>query len=401
MSTTLQTQGNLATLDMVLQPVNDRIDTVHGEIIEGGVPGKMDQLDDTKEAIRQVINQKGIAVTAEEPFSVYPDKISQLPALREADDWQPNPTWWDIEKILKDDPDDFPYKAIFLLTDSYSTTTLGFGFRYKTSDGSVYDNWSQTTVHTWNPQADKISNAGYNTRYIIAYGDTNHPVYNNTLFPNTLYLVVGNGFTMSGNIRGGFILECYTGVDKQPANVQTISSHPQYDVMTWGYSGCLKTLRVTMNNWPSVQRAFTNCGSLQNFEVTGLSATGYFGRAWMDCASLKKLEVATSNGYDFNQAWSGCSALQQLKVDLSKATNADSAFAKCVSLLDLDVTQLDIPIDLSESIFLTPTSLVRLLNQLKDRTERNSQTLTLGRENLAKLTPEQKAIATNKNWVLA
>ena len=45
--------------------------------------------------------------------------------------------------------------------------------------------------------------------------------------------------------------------------------------------------------------------------------------------------------------------------------------------------------------------MVAMFNSLKDLTGDTAKTLTLGSTNLAKLTAEQKAIATNKNWTLA
>ena len=45
--------------------------------------------------------------------------------------------------------------------------------------------------------------------------------------------------------------------------------------------------------------------------------------------------------------------------------------------------------------------MIAMFNSLKDLTGDTAKTLTLGSTNLAKLTDEQKAIATNKNWTLA
>ena len=45
--------------------------------------------------------------------------------------------------------------------------------------------------------------------------------------------------------------------------------------------------------------------------------------------------------------------------------------------------------------------MVTMFNSLKDLTGETAKTLTLGETNLSKLTDEQKAIATNKNWTLA
>ena len=45
--------------------------------------------------------------------------------------------------------------------------------------------------------------------------------------------------------------------------------------------------------------------------------------------------------------------------------------------------------------------MVNIINALVDRSSTSSYTLNLGSTNLAKLSPEQKAIATNKNWILS
>lgn len=50
---------------------------------------------------------------------------------------------------------------------------------------------------------------------------------------------------------------------------------------------------------------------------------------------------------------------------------------------------------------LTQQSLVNMFNALADLTGEQAQTLAIGSANLAKLTNEQKAIATQKNWTLA
>jgi hypothetical protein len=55
----------------------------------------------------------------------------------------------------------------------------------------------------------------------------------------------------------------------------------------------------------------------------------------------------------------------------------------------------------SSSTLFTIETLVAMLEALKDLTGQTAKTLTIGRTNLAKLTEEQIAIATNKNWTLA
>lgn len=50
---------------------------------------------------------------------------------------------------------------------------------------------------------------------------------------------------------------------------------------------------------------------------------------------------------------------------------------------------------------LTVQSMINMFTALADRTGQDSYTLKLGSANLAKLTDEEKSIATGKNWILA
>ena len=55
---------------------------------------------------------------------------------------------------------------------------------------------------------------------------------------------------------------------------------------------------------------------------------------------------------------------------------------------------------ISHSTKFTRDALLEILGNLKPQTSA-SKTLTMGETNLAKLTDEDKAIATNKGWTLA
>ena len=60
-------------------------------------------------------------------------------------------------------------------------------------------------------------------------------------------------------------------------------------------------------------------------------------------------------------------------------------------------------INLSECTLLTHDSLMNVINKLYDIATSgcNTQSLTLGSTNLAKLTAEEIAIATNKGWTVS
>lgn len=60
--------------------------------------------------------------------------------------------------------------------------------------------------------------------------------------------------------------------------------------------------------------------------------------------------------------------------------------------------ELSVSFDLSPCIKLTHDSLMNVLNSIQTVT--TTQTLTLGSTNLAKLTDDEKKIATDKGWTL-
>ena len=65
----------------------------------------IEQAKNIKESIRQKINDKGVPIAATVPFAQYPDYIQQIEERKvvEEPEWTPDPLWWDIENILKND----------------------------------------------------------------------------------------------------------------------------------------------------------------------------------------------------------------------------------------------------------------------------------------------------------
>ena len=81
-------------------------------------------------------------------------------------------------------------------------------------------------------------------------------------------------------------------------------------------------------------------------------------------------------------------------------------FDSCSALTNLTVTgtitvNATNALKLSDSSKLTVESLLNVLNALKDNTGGTTYNIQLGSTNLKKLTDEQKAIATNKNYTLS
>lgn len=86
-------------------------------------------------------------------------------------------------------------------------------------------------------------------------------------------------------------------------------------------------------------------------------------------------------------------------LDVSNVITASYMFNKCYKLKSILMTGMQVNFDISASTQFEESDLVTILNNLATVT--STQTLTMGATNLAKLTDEEKAIATNKGWTLA
>ena len=126
--------------------------------------------------------------------------------------------------------------------------------------------------------------------------------------------------------------------------------------------------------------------------------------------SLTQLDISnfdTSNVLDFGRTfayWSGVNKELNISgLNLSKCSSMDGTFLRSefgvircdgLRLPDIDMSN----IGLNDSTALTVDSIVGLLNALPQSDKGYS--FQIGDVNIAKLTDEQKAIATNKGWTL-
>lgn len=105
-------------------------------------------------------------------------------------------------------------------------------------------------------------------------------------------------------------------------------------------------------------------------------------RVFQDCDALTTINFPSSltNISSGNQPFYGCTSLENVTIENNFNCNN---------------------LNLSASTRYTAETIVSWLEALADRTGQTPFTLTIGATNLNKLTAEQKAIATNKNWTLA
>ena len=163
----------------------------------------------------------------------------------------------------------------------------------------------------------------------------------------------------------------------------------------------LNTSNVThMNNM------FTNCPSLTSVPQLDASNVTVMDYMFSECDSLTSVSLLnTSKVTDMSYMFSGCDSLTSVsRLDATSLTRASIMFGYSWDKLDKltdfgGLTNLKIDLDLSPCPALTKESLLNVFNEAADVTV-SPKTMTLGSTNLAKLTDEDKAIATNKGWVL-
>lgn len=155
--------------------------------------------------------------------------------------------------------------------------------------------------------------------------------------------------------------------------------------------------------------------NLTSFTGRTVNCSESFNSAFQMCDALTGVTLDGAKPRDIGYLFSGDSNLTDVgEIDCSNigvgyiSVTTTDAFYGCTSLANFGgLKSMKYNFSLSPCTALTEASLVNILNGLYDFTGNknnpNSQqgTLTLGSTNLAKLTDEQKAIATAKGWTLA
>ena len=201
--------------------------------------------------------------------------------------------------------------------------------------------------------------------------------------------------------------------DKEKANIaysktlydawdasRTSASRFYYDNRKLVYLPNIDTSNVTdMNRMFSSCYALTTIPQLDTSKVTDMSSM------FSSCYALTTIpQLDTSNVTDMNNMFNSCSALTTIpQLDTSKVTNMSSMFGDCSALENLGgFLNCKVDLSLSNSTKFTHDSLMNVINNLYDLTANglSGQTLTLGSTNIAKLTADEIAIATNKGWTI-
>ena len=153
----------------------------------------------------------------------------------------------------------------------------------------------------------------------------------------------------------------------------------------------LNTSKVT-----NMGNLFYNCSALESVPQLNTSNVTNMDNMFYKCSLLTTVPLFnTSKVKTMSQMFWHCNNLQTVPAfNCSNVTNMNNIFASCSSLKSILMTGMKVSFDISASTLFERADLVTILNNLATVT--TTKTLKIGATNLAKLTDEDKAIATNK-----
>ena len=176
---------------------------------------------------------------------------------------------------------------------------------------------------------------------------------------------------------------------------------------------------IDTSNGTSSDNMFSNCKSLVRIPELNTHNMKRVEYMFYNCNELISIpQLDFSNARNIGNMFSGCRKLTTIPLlNASKATVVNYAFSYCSNLTNFgglenigeaySTTQsanfIYYTLNLSESRKLTHESLLNVINNLYDIKTKgcNAQKLVLGTSNLAKLTAEEIAIATEKGWTVS
>lgn len=163
----------------------------------------------------------------------------------------------------------------------------------------------------------------------------------------------------------------------------------------------LTSFNYNLPNLTNGTNMFNYCISLSSWNIDLPNLND--GISMFRNTKIQTWNIDLPNLTNATQMLQHCNLLTTFTSDLSNLTNGIQMFNDCPALQNITLTgSLNCDgFDLTACEILTVDSLVNVISVLVDLTGESPKTLKLGSTNLAKLSEEQKAVATNKNWVLS
>ena len=231
---------------------------------------------------------------------------------------------------------------------------------------------------------------------------TNFPQLNMSKVTNVSYMFYNCKNIVTAPILNLSNVQNCESVFRDCANLTTceISDFSNATNLNGLFAYCRKLKNTASNlTTPKVTNTgfmFYECNALETAPEMNTSNVTDMSKMFYGCDKITTVPLYdTSKVTRMEEMFWHCSNLQTVPAfDCSKVTNMNNIFASCRSLKSILMTNIGVSFNISASTLFERADLVTILNNLKTVT--STKTLTMGSTNLAKLTDEDKAIATNK-----
>lgn len=153
-------------------------------------------------------------------------------------------------------------------------------------------------------------------------------------------------------------------------------------------------------NVTDMNHMFSNCTNLTTIPALDTSKATNMSGMFSSCTNLTTIPALdTTKVTDMKSMFYDCEKLTTIpELDVSGVNNMDRIFFNCSNLTEIHMRGIKEGFDIHYSTLFTREALVEILNNLVPLSY--SRGLTMGTTNLAKLTDEDKKIATDKGWRL-
>lgn len=280
------------------------------------------------------------------------------------------------------------------LLDARKSTSYLF-YQYKGDDINTLIQYNDTS---------EVTNMSYMYQWCKS---TNFPQLNMSKVTNVSYMFYNCKNIVTAPILNLSSVQNCESVFRDCANLTTceISDFSNATNINGLFAACRKLKNIASNlTTPKVTDTgfmFYECGELTTAPEMNTSNVTDMTKMFYDCNKLVTVPLYdTSKVTSMQEMFYFDYSLETVPAfDCTNVTNMQYIFTSCRNLKSILMTNIGTNLDISASTRFEREDLVLILNNLKTVT--TTKTLKMGAKNLAKLTDEDKAIATNKGWTLA
>ena len=196
-----------------------------------------------------------------------------------------------------------------------------------------------------------------------------------------------------------------TGVGSRQWWLDMCTNRTSFSYMFNSCSNLTTIPQLDTSKGTSFDYMFAYCSNLTTIPQLDTSKGRNFNGMFLYCSNLTTIpQLDTSNNTNFNGMFHSCSNLTTIpQLDTSNSKNLYNIFYNCTSLEHINFAAecIKLSISFAQSPLLTEESIQSIIDGLADLTGQTTQTITFHSDVKNKLTEEQIAMITSKNWTLA